>query len=43
MDIIEWLLNNGNILDATVIAHFIVLAVIIELFGIVTYWLPRIK
>lgn len=41
MDIIEWLMDNGNVLNGTVLAHVIFLAIVIELFGILSYWLPR--
>lgn len=41
MDIFEWLMNNGTVLDGTVIARIVVLAMIIEFFGLVSYWLRR--
>ncbi len=41
MDVIEWLMDNGEVLDGTVIAHVVFLAIIIELFGICSYWLRR--
>lgn len=41
MDIIEWLLNNGNVLDGTVLANVILLALIVQLFGIISYWMRR--
>ena len=43
MDVFEWLMNNGTVLDGTVIARFMLMAIILQLFGIVTYWLPRWK
>jgi|GEM_PF-1534465 hypothetical protein len=41
MDVITWLMNEGTVLDGTVIANIVFLAIIIELFGICSYWLRR--
>lgn len=41
MDVLDWLMNSGSVLDGTVIARFVFLAIIIELFGICSYWLRR--
>lgn len=41
MDLVNWLMNEGSVLDGTVLANIIVLALVIELFGILSYWLPR--
>lgn len=38
---IEWLMNNGTVLDGGVIARIFVLCIVIELFGIASYWLRR--
>ena len=34
MDLFDWLLNNGSVLDGTVICRIAVLCIIIQLFGI---------
>lgn len=41
MDFLNWLMDSGNVLDGTVIARFVFLAIVIELFGICSYWLRR--
>lgn len=41
MDIFDWLMNNGTVLDATVIVKIVVLAIIVEFFGIASYWIRR--
>lgn len=41
MDLFEWLESNATVLDGTVIIRFVVLAFIIEFFGIVSYWVRR--
>jgi len=43
MDVFEWLMNNGSVLDGVVICKFIMITIILNFFGIVTYWLPRMK
>lgn len=40
-DLIAWLLGNGNVLDGAVIARIFILAIVVELFGICSYWLRR--
>lgn len=37
----DWLMNNGTVLDGTVICHILVLCIVIQLFGIASYWLRR--
>lgn len=41
MDVIDWLLNHGNVLDASVVAHVVILCLIIELFGLMSYWIRK--
>ena len=43
MDMLEYLMNNGSVLDGSVIARFMLLSIILQFFGIVTYWLPRMN
>lgn len=38
---IDWLLNNGSVLDGAAIANIFVLCIVVELFGIASYWLRR--
>lgn len=42
-DLLLWLMNNGTVLDGTVIARIFILAIIVELFGLLGYWLNRFK
>lgn len=41
MDLFDWILNNGTVLDGTVIVRFIMIGLIFELFGILSNWVPR--
>ena len=41
MDLFDWLLGNGTVLDGTVIIRIIFLVIVIHLFGIMSYWLRR--
>lgn len=41
MDLFEWILNNGTVLDGTVIVRLITIGLIFELFGILSSWIPR--
>ena len=38
---ITWLMNNGTVLNGTVIANVVFLVIVIQLFGIGSYWLRR--
>lgn len=42
MDIFEWLLNNGTVLDGTVIIRVVFIGLIFELFGIMCHWSQRL-
>ena len=39
MDVFDWLMNNGTVLDGTVIVRLLVVGLIFELFGIASYWI----
>ena len=41
MDVMDWLMNNGTVLNGTVICRIVFLCIILELFGIMSYWLRR--
>lgn len=41
MDMFDWLLVNGTVLNGAVIGRIVFLVIIIELFGIMSYWLRR--
>lgn len=41
MDLINSLMNEGTVLDGTVIVKLLILAFIIEFFGIASYWVRR--
>lgn len=41
MDIFDWLLGGGTVLDGTVIVRFIMLGFIIEFISLGSYWLRR--
>lgn len=41
MDIFDWIINNGAVLDGTVIVRLLMVGLIFELFGITSYWLRR--
>lgn len=40
-DIVAWIMENGTVLDGTVIAHIFVICMVIEFFGMCTYCFKR--
>lgn len=43
MDVIDWLLNNGDVLDGTVVANIIFCCIVIEFIGIVGTCFGRMR
>lgn len=41
MDIFEWIMSNGSVLNGEVIVKMLVVGLIFELFGIASYWIRR--
>ena len=41
MDIFEWLMNEGTVLDGTVIVRLLIVGFAIELISLGSYWLRR--
>ena len=40
-DMVTWMVGESGVLDAGVIARIFILCIVIELFGIASYWLRR--
>ncbi len=41
MDVFDWILENGNVLDARVIVRLLIIGLIFELFGLCINWIRR--
>lgn len=41
MDIFDWIMSNGAVLNGEVIVKLLTVGLIFEMFGITSYWLRR--